>query len=65
MVRGVHGPGWIELRDFFDPTQKFLLRLITQPNPKIFTTQPNPLFSSWVGFFGWLKKIIFLKLVFI
>ena len=50
---------WVGLRDFFDPTQKFgFVRLATQPNPKIFTTQPNSLFSGWV----WVvKKIIFKK----
>ena len=42
-IRGVHGPGWVALGDFFDPTQKFgLVGLVTQPNPKFFTTQPNP-----------------------
>ena len=42
-VRGVHGPGWVGLGDFFDPTQKFeFVGLVTQPNPNFFTTQPNP-----------------------
>ena len=36
---GVHGPGWVGLRDFFDQTQKFgLVELVAQPNPKLFTT---------------------------
>ena len=40
LTRGVHGPGWVGLGDFFDPTQKFgLVGLVTQP---------NPLFSGWV-----------------
>ena len=35
----VHGLGWVGLEDFFDPTQKFgLVGLVTQPNPKFFTT---------------------------
>ena len=29
----VYGQGWIELRDFFDPSQKFgLVGLVTQPS---------------------------------
>ena len=39
----------VGLRDFFDLTQKLLLvGLVIQPNPKIFTTQPNPPFSGWI-----------------
>ena len=38
--RGAHGSSG--LRDLFEPTQKFeLVGLVTQPNLKIFTTQPN------------------------
>ena len=42
VVRCVYGSNWIGLKDFFDPTQKFrLVGLVTQPDPKIFTTQPS------------------------
>ena len=50
-IRGVHGPGWVGLGDFFDPNPKFRVGWIGNPTqPKIFLnpTQPNPLFSGWV-----------------
>ena len=40
--RGVHGLGWIRLENFFDLIQKFgLVGWVTQPNPKLSTTQPH------------------------
>ena len=40
----------VGLRDFFHPTQKFRwIGWVTQPNPKIFTTESNPILYFRIG----------------
>ena len=56
---GVHGSGWIGLREFFDPTHHGGLKKIqpitgVQPNP----TQPTWIRLGWVKPMGWTIFII-------
>ena len=59
MIVGVYmvrvGLGW---EIFLTQPKKFgLVGLVTQPNPKFFTTQSNPLFSSQLeGFAPWTRN---------
>ena len=51
-------------RFVFDPTQKFVLvGFVTQPNPKLFATQPNPTpgcVQGWVVNFFIFFLILFI-----
>ena len=60
-IRGVHGPGWVGLSYFFDPTQKLrFVGLVTQLNSKLFTTRPDPTLHFLLGS-GWVVNFFFFK----